>query len=77
MAPSPTIAAGAAVDQIALQTVKSPSSPVTASKPKSGRGNDYKGFVAGVFSGIAKLTGMYARSPGSTAAVGRERKWDG
>ena len=26
---------------------------------KKGSANNYKGFVAGVFSGIAKLTGMF------------------
>lgn len=34
--------------------------PNEASQPKN-----YKGFVAGVFSGIAKLSGMYAAFPNS------------
>lgn len=62
MAPSTTVAAAAAVDQVALNAA----SPVAAvsirdstSKPKTGGGHDYKGFVAGVFSGIAKLTGTH------------------
>lgn len=32
-------------------------SPITQAKKKS---NDYKGFIAGVFSGIAKLSGKQA-----------------
>lgn len=29
-------------------------------KPATSAKRDYKGFVAGVFSGIAKLTGMFS-----------------
>ncbi len=29
-------------------------------KKKSAKGHDYKGFVAGVFSGVAKLTGRFS-----------------
>ena len=32
-------------------------------EPKSSAGHDYKGFVAGVFSGVAKLTGKGISSP--------------
>jgi solute carrier family 25 carnitine/acylcarnitine transporter 20/29 len=31
-------------------------------KPATSARRDYKGFVAGVFSGIAKLTGMFTFS---------------
>lgn len=37
--------------------VMEPPVPGSAEKPASSALRDYKGFVAGVFSGIAKLTG--------------------
>ena len=37
-------------------------------KPKKGNGN-YKGFVAGIFSGIAKLTVGYAQRWAETRSV--------
>ena len=60
MAPTTADVAGAAVDQVARQTAPSAADAAAARKPKTGGGggggHDYKGFVAGVFSGVAKLT---------------------
>ena len=37
---------------------------------RSAQHKNYKGFVAGVFSGISKLSGTYGRAPGSFAEEG-------
>lgn len=54
---STTTSTAAAADPMALQTPRPAVSrePEPTKTPKAG--HDYKGFVAGVFSGMAKLTG--------------------
>lgn len=55
--------AGAAIEQAAHQMAQQPAAvtaePGPQPKPaqKSKAGQDYKGFVAGVFSGMAKVSG--------------------
>lgn len=41
-------------------------SPTTVPAPTAASKKDYKGFVAGVFSGIAKLSGKSMKLRGST-----------
>lgn len=44
-------------------------SPEEAARKKSSAGHDYKGFVAGVFSGIAKLSGKAMVHQNSSARL--------
>lgn len=58
MAPSATSTAAQAVPApVAVQEVIA--EPGTVKQRKSTLAHDYKGFIAGVFSGVAKLTGTF------------------
>jgi hypothetical protein len=65
--------AGAAIEQAAHQMAQQPAAvnaePGPQPRPvkKSKAGQDYKGFVAGVFSGMAKVSGMRLPLPGDGA----------
>lgn len=48
----------AALDASATQTTMASNGMVKGEKPANNK--NYKGFVAGVFSGIAKLSGKYS-----------------
>ncbi|KAL4884215.1 Anp1-domain-containing protein [Aspergillus karnatakaensis] len=60
MSPSPASVSGAAATVAAMDAPESPRELAkAAAAPTTSSKRDYKGFVAGVFSGIAKLSGYF------------------